>query len=123
MIKRKYKFNVKISKSSASNAAVLKNKKVERNAITRNQKFEQIEQTEIIQNKKKHFSAVLSTTTTHAKKILFVFVDLFTQLILKSTSIFILHVQLSTSIFSKIFFTSISNCFTLDFLTSLLNLH
>ena len=44
------------------------------------------------------------------KKTFFAFVDL--SLIFKSISIFILHVQFSTSIFSKIFFTFISNCFT-----------
>ena len=63
MIKKKYKFNVKISKFSASNAIALKNEKIEKNAITKNQKFEQIEQTKIIQNKKKtFFSNVINNT-------------------------------------------------------------
>ena len=48
MIKRKYKFNMKILKFNVSNAIVLKNKEIERNAMTKNQKFEQIEQTKII---------------------------------------------------------------------------
>ena len=46
---------MKILKFSAANAlVVLKNEKTEKkNAMTRNRKFEQIEQTTIIQNKKK----------------------------------------------------------------------
>ena len=58
MIKKKYKFvnDVKFSKHNFTNAffAFLKNEKIERNAMTRNQKFEQIEQIEqttIVQNK------------------------------------------------------------------------
>ena len=62
MIKKKYKFvsDVKILKFNVANASiVLKNEKIEKNAITRNQKFEQIEQTTIVQNKKKHFLTML----------------------------------------------------------------
>ena len=62
MIKKKYKFvnDVKISKFNATNVSiVLKNEKIERNAMTKNQKFEQIEQTTIVQNKKKHFLTML----------------------------------------------------------------
>ena len=111
---------MKTSKFNVSNTIALKNEKIERNAIIKNQKFEQIEQTTITQNKKKHFSTVLITILS-TKKTFFAFVDL--SLILKSISTFILHVQLSTSIFSKIFFTFINNCFTFDFLIFLLNLH
>ena len=64
-----------------------------------------------------------STLKTISIKISTVFVNLFIQLILKLISIFILHVQFSTSIFSKIFFIFINNCFTFDFLTFLFNLH
>ena len=53
---------MKISKFNAANAStVLKNEKIEKNAMTKNRKFEQIEQTTIIQNKKKHFSTMLIT--------------------------------------------------------------
>ena len=55
---KKYKFvnDVKISKFNVANASIaLKNKKIEKNAITKNRKFEQIEQTTIIQNKIKTF--------------------------------------------------------------------
>ena len=46
---------MKISELNAVNASiVLKNEKIERNAMTKNQKFEQIEQTTIVQNKKKN---------------------------------------------------------------------
>ena len=55
MIKKKYKFNVKTSKFNDSNTIALKNKKVKKNAMTKNKKFEQIEQTTIIQNKIKTF--------------------------------------------------------------------
>ena len=51
---------MKISKFNAANASiVLKNEKTEKNAMTKNQKFEQIEQTTIVQNKKKHFLIML----------------------------------------------------------------
>ena len=52
---KKYKFvnNAKISKFNAVNVSIaLKN---EKNAMTKNQKFEQIEQTTIVQNKKNIF--------------------------------------------------------------------
>ena len=65
---------MKISKFNVSNAIALKNEKTKKNAMTKNQKFEQIEQTKIIQNKKKYFLTMLSITTTHAKKNLFVFI-------------------------------------------------
>ena len=122
MIKKKYKFvnDVKISKFNVANVSiVLKNEKIEKNAMTKNQKFEQIEQTTIVQNKKKHFLTMLIIILQ--TKFFFAFVDL--SLIFKSISIFISHVQLSTSIFSKIFFIFINNCFTFDFLTFLFNLH
>ena len=130
MIKRKYKFvnDVKISKFNVTNASTaLKNEKIERNAMTKNRKFEQIEQVEqttIVQQniKKKHFSTML-IAILQTKETFFAFVDLFTRLIFKSISHFILHVQLSTSILSKIFFIFINDYFTFDFLTFLLNLH
>ena len=114
---------MKISKFNVANVSiVLKNEKIEKNAMTKNQKFKQIEQTTIVQNKKKHFSTML-IIILQAKKTLFAFVDLFIRLIFKLTLYFILHVQLSTSIFSKILFIFINNCFTLDFLTFLFILH
>ena len=50
---------MKISKFNVANASIVLNKKIEKNAMTKNRKIEQIEQTTIIQNKKKHFSTVL----------------------------------------------------------------
>ena len=68
MIKKKYKFNVKTSEFSVSNAIALKNEKVEKNAMMKNQKFEQIEQTKIIQNKKKtFFNNVINNNNTCKK--------------------------------------------------------
>ena len=64
MIKKKYKFNVKTSKFSVSNTIVLKNEKIERNAITKNREFEQIEQTTVIQNKEKTFFNNVNSNTT-----------------------------------------------------------
>ena len=58
--------------------------------MTKNQEFEQIEQTTIVQNKKKHFSIML-ITILQTKNFFFAFVDLFIQLIFKLISIFILH--------------------------------
>ena len=52
---KKYKFDVKILKSNVANVSIFFNEKVERNAMTKNQKFEQIEQIAIVQNKKKTF--------------------------------------------------------------------
>ena len=59
---KKYKFvyDVKILKFNVTNASIArKNEKIEKNAMTKNQEFEQIEQTKIVQNKKKHFSIML----------------------------------------------------------------
>ena len=67
MIKRKYKFvsDVKISEFNAANAStVLKNEKVERNAVTKNREFEQIEQMTITQNKKKTFFDSVDNNTS-----------------------------------------------------------
>ena len=67
MIKRKYKFDVKISKFNVANTSIALNEKVEKNAITRNRKFEQIEQTAITQNKKKAFFSSVNSNITSKK--------------------------------------------------------
>ena len=58
---------MKISKFNVANASIaLKNEKIERNAMTRNRKFEQIEQIEqttIAQNKKKTFFDSVNNNT------------------------------------------------------------
>ena len=73
MIRKKYKFvnDVKISEFNAANASiVLKNEKTEKNAMTKNQKFEQIEQTTIVQNKEKAFFNSVSNNITSRKNFI-----------------------------------------------------
>ena len=61
---------MKILKFNVSNSIILKNEKIERNAITKNQKFEQIEQIEqttIVQDKKKTFFSSVNSNITSKK--------------------------------------------------------
>ena len=108
--------------SDIETSIVFKNKKIERNAITRNEKFEQISDEATQKHIKIFFLIVLAIL--QVEKTFYAFVKSSIQLITKFKTLrFIKHALFFLFSHSTKFFKYTNNCFTFNFLTFLFNSH